>query len=366
MKSECSGSQFLDLRFPGKFLLLIIILIAQCGRVSPPKWPWWTKEDSTAVKQALAEWNEYLNIEPAWSDTFRINLFTGLNYADSSSRTGDTIYKIAHLMRAWLDPGENLRGDTILDICQFGVTVDTSVMKDTFCQVIYRDSFVFARLYLEFDTLWVVGFRPDTIIDTTKTPPETTIVQRVNYVEKRGFPERQQSVKEFSWSSNRWLFMRRDTLPDTCYYSLIKLSGGFSLIPRAEDAPQISRVILSKPGRVDTIYYAPRNDGKGLTNLKPFESLYTIRAGEEVSIQIVTSTPADTIADRNRIFVTVMNGTEDVTRAAKTGSGIVRFGNADTGYQHIYIEVLPVSNILYPGSSFTGTVWAVPVRVVSE
>ncbi len=349
-----------------KILIFLGILLTQCGRVPPPKWPWWTREDSTAVRQALEQWHGYLDPRRAWSDTFRFDLVTGLNYVDSSSRTGDTIYKIAHLIRAWVEPGENLRSDTFLDIYQFGVTVDTVVMNDTFCQVIYRDSFNSSRLQLEFDTLWVVGFRPDTIIDTTKSPPETTIVQRVNYVEKRGFPERQYTFKEFCWSANRWLFLRRDTMPETCYYSLVKISGGFSLIPRAEDAPQITRVILSKPGRVDTIYYSPRNDGKGLTNLKSLDSLYTIRSGEDVGILIATSTPSDTIADRNRIFVTVKGRTTDVTTSAKGGSGVVHFADADTGYQHIYIQVLPATNILYPKSDFTGTFWAIPVRVTSE
>lgn len=366
MKSRSRGFNYFRDRLSHIILLLLGVLLTQCGRVSPPQWPWWTSEDSTAVKKALELWLGYLTPSPAWSDTFRLSLSLGLNYSDSSSRTGDTLYKIAHLIRAWVRPGENCRNDTCLDRYQFGVTVDTTVMNDTFCQVIYRDSFTSSQLYLEFDTLWVVGFRPDTMIDTTKTPPETTIVHRVSYVEKRGFQESQQIFKGFCWSANRWLFLRRDTVPDTCYYSLIKISGGYSLIPNAEESPQISRVILSKPGKVDTIYYSPRSDGKGLTNLKSLDSIYTMRAEEDVSILISTTTPADTIADRNWIFVTISGRSTDITTAARTGSGIVRFSTADTGYQHIYIEVLPATNIFYPYSNFSGTVWSIPVRVIAD
>jgi hypothetical protein len=367
MKVGESGQQFrINYNYFPFAILIIILFLVQCGRVPPPKWPWWTNSDSTAVRQELEKWHTYLNPAPVWDDTILVNLLIGLNYSDSSSRTGDTIYKIAHLTRIWVNPGQSARNDTTLDIYQFGVTVDTLVMDDTFCQVIYRDSFSSARLYMEFDSLWVVGFQPDTIIDTTKSPPETTIVQRVNYTEKRGFPQQQQAFKEFSWSVNRWLFLHRDTMPDTCYYSLIKISGAYARIPNAEASPQISMVILSKPGRVDTIYFSPRIDGKGLTNLKPLDSIYTIRAGEDISILITTSTPSDTVADRNRFFVTVKGRTTDVTISARSGNGNIRFGNADTGYQHIYLKVLPNSNIFYPNSDFTGTVWAIPVRVIPE
>jgi hypothetical protein len=340
----------------------LTVFLFRCGRMPPSPWPWWTAEDSSAVTSCLSSYHNFLDITRALEDTFRLQFWAGLNYADSSSRTGDTLYKIAHILRAWIEPGERLRKD----IYQFGVTVDTVSMIDTFCQVIYRDSITQCLLHVEFDTLWIVGFRPDTIIDTTKTPPETTIVQKVSYVECRGFDQIQHATKSYAWVANRWLFLRRDTLPDTFYYALEKVSGGYALIPGAEAAPQILRVILSKPGRVDTFFYAPRADGKGLTNLRKWDELYQIRANEELTITITTSTPQDTIADKNRFFITCSGNKTDITAGARTGFGLLRFSAADTGYQHIYIEVLPVTNILYPGSGFTGTIWAIPVRVVSE
>lgn len=347
------------------FILIVIsswVLVMNCGRVSPPQWPWWTSEDSASVRRELEKWQSYFSVARAWQDTFRLDFNACLNYSDSSSRSGDTLYKIAHLMRVWVESGINFRKD----IYQFGVTVDTTVMSDTFCQVIFRDSFSSGIMHTEFDTLWVIGFRPDTIIDTTSTPPETTIVYKVSSVEKRDFPATHYETKEFNWTFSRWLYMRRLTSGDTFNYTVRKISGGYAFIPSSEEAPQITRVVLGKPGRMDTIYFAPRSDGKGLTNLKPLDSLYSIHPNEEVTVSIYTTTPQDTVVDRNRFFVTVRGYTLDVTAGPKMGQGTVRFSSMDTGYQHIFIEVLPTSNLLYPHSPFTATIWAIPIRVVSE
>ncbi|MGQ9708386.1 MAG: hypothetical protein ACUVUR_05870 [bacterium] len=359
--------KWLCLSSSGKLILFIIgfgltLFLSDCGRMPPASWPWWTADDSAAVKQAISSWQNFLNITRVLEDTFRLELWAGLNYSDSSSRTGDTIYKIAHILRAWIEPGQVFRKD----IYQFGVTVDTVSMVDTFCQVIYQDSVDVCQLHLEYDTLWVVGFRPDTIIDTSKTPPETTIVQKPSYVERRGFSLVQHATKGYNWKASRWLFLRRDTAPDTFYYSLEKVSGAYANIPSAEEAPQISRVILSKPGKVDTFFYAPRADGKGLTNLRPLDGLYQLSVNEELGISITANSPQDTIADKNRFFITIAGSKSDITAGAKSGVGLLRFSAEDTGYQHIYIEVLPVSNILYPNARFTGTIWAIPVRVVTE
>lgn len=342
--------------------LLAVFWATQCGRMPPAPWPWWTSTDSASVRQEIDGWSDFLSLVGAWGDSLYTDFKAGLNYSDSSSRNGDTIYKIAHLRRFWVDLGAHVRRD----IYQFGVTVDTISMGDTFCQVIYRDSFGASVLTLEFDTLWVIAFRPDTIIDTTRTPPETTVVYRVSSVEKRGFSTPSQAVKSFAWLTTRWLFLRRVRQTNNFKYTLTKISGAYALIPSAEDAPQISRVILSKPGRVDTIYFSPRSDGRGLTNLKSLESLYLIRAGEEIGVTISTTTPQDTVADRNRFFITTGGRSRDVTIGPRTGQGTVRFTSTDTGYQHIFIEVLPVSNILYPNSNFTATIWAIPVLVVRE
>lgn len=343
-------------------IFLFLLIFSKCGRTTPPRWPWWTAEDTMAVENALKPWRGFLNFFELIQDTYRVDLHLGLTYQDSSSRTGDTIYKIAHLLRAWIVPIDSIH----VNVYQFGVTVDTISMTDTFCQVIYRDSMSSCQFHFEFDSLWVVGFRPDTIVDTTKTPPETTIVQRVSYVEKRGFPTERQGVKSYGWAANRWVFLHRDTVPETLYYYLVKVSGGYTNIPTAEESPQISMVILGKPGRVDTIYYPPRLDGKGLTNLKHLDSLYEMRVDEDIDVTVVTSSPQDTVADKNRFFLTTGGWKQDITVEAKRGVGRVRFSNSDTGYQHIYIEVIPYSNLLYLGAEYKGCAWAIPVRVIPE
>ncbi len=125
-------------------------------------------------------------------------------------------------------------------------------------------------------------------------------------------------------------------------------------------------MILSKPGRVDTIFSSPLRDGRGLTNLRWLDSLYQVRAEEEITVRVITSTPQDTIADKNRFFLTVAGNKTDITQTALQGEGVVRFTASDTGYQHIYVEAIPYLNLLYPLSSYTGTLWAIPVKVVLE
>ncbi len=343
-------------------LFVVLIFICQCGRTPPPRWPWWTQEDSIATERALLPWRDFLNPFKVLTDTYRLGFTIGLTYQDSSSRTGDTIYKIAHIIRAWVGPTDSIH----INIYQFGVTVDTIVMKDTFCQVIYRDSMSACRLHMEYDSLWVVGFRPDTLVDTTKTPPETTVVQKVSYVEKRGFPTVQQATKIYAWATNRWLFLPRERSLDTFFYSLAKISGGYANIPNAEESPQITRVILSRPGQVDTIFYSPRKDGRGLANLRWLDSLYQVRVNEELLLTVIAGTPQDTIADKNRFFLTISGNKNDITQTALRGVGVVRFTTADTGYQHIYIEALPYTNLFYPFAPYTGTLWVIPVKVISE
>ncbi len=204
----------LKCRLLGCLLFMTIgIFIFQCGRTPLPTWPWWTREDTVAVERALLPWRDFLTPVKALTDTYRVNLSVRLTYQDSSSRTGDTLYKIAHIISAWVEPNDSIH----INIYQFGVTVDTLVMEDTFCQVIYRDSMSVCRLHIEYDSLWVVGFRPDTLIDTTKTPPETTIVQKVSYVEMRGFADIQQTTKTYDWATNRWLFLLRENSLDTFF-----------------------------------------------------------------------------------------------------------------------------------------------------
>ena len=337
----------------------IVALVAGCGTEPPARWPWWAEEDSAAVRAELGRWRAVFDAAPAMSGALMTAWRVGLNSTDSTSATGDTIYKFAGLLSFALSVEDSGHAD----IYQFGVTVDTVAMSDTFCEVTYRDSALTARAWFEYDSLWVVGFKPDTLVDTTVTPPETTVVYRPSYTELRGFEAPQRAEKVFSWSAMRKLFLSHDRIPDDVSYELTKTTGFASYVPTSEDAPSILRILLSRPGRVDTVFYSPREDGRGLYNLRFLDSLYTVAPDEQVGITVTTSTPPDTSTEKNRFFLSCAGVKTEITADARRGSGTFSF--ADTGYSHVYVEVAPLSNLLYPDAEYSGTVWAIPVRVTN-
>lgn len=333
---------------------LVLGLFLGCGAEPPAPWPWWTADDSASVRAAIAEWAEVMDASGFLEGSADGGWQTGLTGQDSTSETGDTLYKFANLLSFGFGPGELTHRDEY----QFGVTVDTIALTDTFCEVGYRDSMVLCKAEFRYDSLWVVGFRPDTTIDTTTSPPETTVVWLVSQTELRGYSEPQLAVKDFDWRSLRKLFLPRSGGA----YALSKATGFAVYVPGSEDAPSINRVIFSRPGRVDTIFYSPRNDNRGLYNLRPLDSLYTIEAGEQLDISVSTTTPADTTVDKNRFFLGVDGERWDITANARLGTGTFSLG--ETGTRHVYVEAVPVSNLFYPGADYVGTVWAIPVRVV--
>ncbi len=350
---------FLPLFFSfGGLVGAFLFVFSGCGTEPPPPWPWWTTQDSTAVETELAGWKDVLDptagIAGLVADTWRGQI----RLADSTSEKGDTLYKFARLLSVEIE----VESAGHANVMQFGVTVDTLPMKDTFCEVTYRDSSLLTRARFTYDSLWVIGFRPDTQI--SGSPPETTIIYRPSYTERRGFAIPQTAVKTFAWTAMRKVFLVRDTLKDTLFYTLRKLTGVAAYVPSATDAPNINRVIFSRLGGIDTVFYAPRQDGRGLYNLKEPASLYTVAAGERVTVAVTTTTPVDTAVDKNRFFLIVSGRAKDITLNARRGEGSFAF--ADTGLQHVYVRVVPLSNLLYPTVKYTGTFWAIPVRVVNQ
>ncbi|OYD16558.1 hypothetical protein CH330_02475 [candidate division WOR-3 bacterium JGI_Cruoil_03_51_56] len=328
---------------------LVLFLVNGCGTEPPPRWPWWTAEDSSAVQKELGLWRDVFNPNHTLEGAMDSKWSSGLTFEDSTSETGDTLYKFAHLLSVSIEPTDS--GHT--DEFQFGVTVDTVAMKDTFCEVAYRDSMENCLAHFDYDSLWVVGFRPDTTIDTSVCPPETIIVQKVSYTELRGFGSPQRVTKSYNWSAFRKLFLSKDTSG----YALTKATGFAVHVPSAEDAPEIFRVVLSRPGRSDTFFYSPREDGSGIYNLRPIDSLYAIEPDEEVQLEVEIKSSSDT----SLFFVGIMGTKTEITVGPRRGEGTVAF--AEVGYHHIYIEVLPLSNVFYPDADYTGIIWAIPVRV---
>lgn len=334
--------------------LLVGAATIGCDSGGQPSWPWWTARDSAAVRSAIASWHGVLAAWPMLADTLRLNLSVGLTYEDSVSTTGDTLYKLAHILRAWFEPTDSVHAEVL----QFGVTADTVAMRDTFCEVAYRDSMAACRINVGYDSIWVVGYRPDTLIDTTRTPPETTVTFRASISELRGFAEPQVEMRLHSWSGFRKLFLKRTT--DTTYV-LRKLTGFRVATPTAEEAPSVTRVVLRRPGKQDTLFYAPRKDGRGLYNLRPVDSLYALRVGEVLGVEVAVSTPSDTISLKNRFYLTVSGRRADITANARQGIGSASFSGV--GYEHLYLEVVPTTALVYPNRSYTSTVWAIPVVV---
>lgn len=335
-------------------VLAAAVFLSGCDNRENPGWPWWTARDSTAVRAEIATWRDVLSAWAMLDDTMHLNLSGGLSYEDSTSADGDTLYKLARALRAWFEPTDSVH----VDVFQFGVTADTVAMRDTFCEVAYRDSMSACRVLIEYDSLWVVGYRPDTIIDTTRTPPETTVAYRASHTELRGFPEPRLVTKTYAWASFRKLFLSRVT--DSSYI-LKKLTGFRVVTPTVEDAPGVTRVVLSRPGRQDTLFYSPRKDGRGLYNLRPVDSLYELRPGELVSVEVAASTPSDTGSVKNRFYLTVPGRRTDITASARLGRGSVSFGNS--GYWHLYVEVVPTTALFYPNRAYSSTVWAIPIVV---
>jgi len=326
-----------------------LLLSAGCGTEPPANWQWWTSEDSAAVRAQLEPWRGVFDARKALADTFRLNLNVRLTGADTVSADGATLYKFGHLLAMWVEePAEGHR-----DEFHFGVTVDTVAMTDTFCEVWYRDTLAAGRVHFSYDSLWVVTFRPD-------TQPDSTVRWRPQTIDKLGFDAPQDTVKTFDWATRRVVFLPKSDSG----YRITKLTGFASFVPNAEDAPGVSYAVLSRPGVTDTFFYTPRPDGRAIYNLKPLGSMYTVRVGEALTLGVTARTPSDTGQDKNRFFMTVEGRRSDITFNAMNGAAVFSF--ATPGYTHIYIELVPNSNILYKNSAYTSTIWAIPVRVEAQ
>jgi hypothetical protein len=289
-----------------------------------------------------------LNANKALSNTVGVNLSVGLSAADSASTTGATLYKFAHLISVQSSPVESIHADELL----FGVAVDTIAMTDTFCQVDYWDSLKTDSCRFAYDSLWVVTFHPD-------TQPDSTVIWRVTSSDLVGYDSVQEAVKVFDWAARQVVWLPKDS--GRASYHVRRVTGFATFVPSSLDAPSIANVVLSRPGHVDTLFYSPRLDGRGLYNLRPIDSLYEIRPGERVDVTVNAGTPVDTTVDRNRFFLSAGGTKVDITSGAKQGTG--SFSLADTGYQSVYLEVVPRSSLLYKDATHMSTIWAIPVRV---
>jgi hypothetical protein len=327
---------------------LLLLAVVGCGTEPPPNWQWWRSADTTGVRTELANWRGFLNANRALSNPVGVDLSVRLSAADSTSTTGATLYKFAHLISVQPASAESLQADEL----HFGVAVDTVAMTDTFCQVDYWDSLKTDSCRFAYDSLWVVTFHPD-------TQPDSSVIWRVTSSDLVGFPSAQETVKTFDWAARHVVFMPKDS--GAASYHVRRVTGFAAFVPSSQDAPSIANVVLSRPGHVDTLFYSPRLDGRGLYNLRSIDSLYQIQPGESVGVTVNAGTPVDTTVDRNRFFLSAGGTKVDITSGSKQGTG--SFSLADTGYQSVYLEVVPQSSLLYKDATHMSTIWAIPVRV---
>jgi hypothetical protein len=331
----------------------VFLFLSGCGTEPPADWVWWTSADTQAVRTELAGWRQVFDANRTFTDTLRLNLSTRLSAADSTSTTGDALYKFAHLIAVWTVPAESGHADEF----RFGVTVDTMAlhgepMDDTFCQVAYRDTLARTKAYFLYDSLWVVAYRPDTL-------PDSSVVYHVAGSGVRGYEIPQLAAKTHDWAARREVFLHK--FDSIATYKVKKVSGFAAFVPSSQDAPGIDRLVLSQPGRADTFFYSPDTFGHGLYNLKPLDLLYTVQQDDPINLLVTTSTPIDTNTDKNRFFVGLGGARWEISAGARSGTTTIAF--ADTGYQHIYVEVMPLSNLLYRDRGYKSTIWALPVRV---
>lgn len=315
-----------------------------------PRWPWWTAADSAAVRSALADWRDYLDagrglVGVVSTDSGWLSRLVG---SDSLSATGDTLYKLRHVTAISYEVVDSGH----VDVLEFGPSVDTLPMSDTFCFVSYYDSMVNCRVHIDYDSIWVVGYRPDTTVQGE--PPETLVTWRASYSGRRGFGGPQRATKEYAWKAFRGLHLPKD--PGVTGYRLERLTGCEITVPNSEDAPDIAHVILYRPGLSDTFFDRPRVDGRGLMNLRALDSLSLFSRGEEVRVVVELRG-----GEAALFFAGVGGDWRDITVGAMVGDGSIVF--PDTGYQHVLVQVLPIGRLFYPGAGHAANSWAVPVRV---
>ena len=199
---------------------LLLLAIVGCGTEPPPNWQWWRSADTAGVRTELADWRGFLNADKALANPVGVNLSVKLSAADSSSTTGATKYKFAHLISVQPASAESIQADEL----HFGVAVDTTAMTDTFCQVDYWDSLKTDSCRFAYDSLWVVTFHPD-------TQPDSTVIWRVTSSDLVGFPSAQETVKTFDWAARRVVFLPKDS--GGAVYRVRRVTGFAAFVPRA-------------------------------------------------------------------------------------------------------------------------------------
>lgn len=340
--------------------ILGVLLVPGCHRKTSSVWP--TDRDRTEVSDELTVWRDSISTRQFLeSEVDSLPDSTTVISRDSVSLTGDSLIKIVRLLGfgVWAD------GAARRDSLSFGVTVDSlqsdTSPRDTFCRVIARDSTNVGIGVLQCDRYWVIKYRPDTTVDTLAHPPLMAITWRLDSLAPRPVLH-QDTVAEFekpmTWLVDRYLDLRKENTKPL--YDLRRMTGYSLYLPNTTDAPNVLFLALTNQGNADTFRLSATANLHGVYNLYEPDSAYTVRKGEPVNLTVQTDKPNLT-GDKYYFLARiegqrVLLGTDTVS-----ASNPITFNTV--GLQHLLVEVVPQSNLLYPRTDFAFTVWSLPVRV---
>jgi hypothetical protein len=342
----------------GVLFLGLVLGLTGCQNEAPPDANWWTDADVQAAKSELDAVRDVISTRG-----FIEGAVEGLGdsatiiASDLASANGDSMVKVRRLLGFGLLPADLGRRDSLL----FGVTVDSlttdSIPGDSFCYVMAIDSSLNGLNVTQFDAYWVVHYKPDTLIDTTASPPETTINYSMKNIDTVALSTPTELQKEAPTYAKRYVYLRKQGAT----YDFRRMSGFSMYLPTTSDAPSISYVALSYQGVTDTFRLNAQANHRGVYNLRDRDSLYRVRKGESLQVFVKTGTPSKA-GDLYYYLARAGGSRFYMARGdAMTAPRAIAFSEA--GLKHLFVEVIPQSNLLYPGSKFTAAIWSLPVEV---
>jgi hypothetical protein len=332
--------------------VLGLLLMLGCHDNTPPPWPWWTKQDQDSVAKELTAWRDSISTR-----FFIENGIQGLADSttiisrDSVSATRDTLaIKVRRLLGFGLKADDATRHDSLM----FGVTVDSlttdTICGDTFCHVIAIDSSATGFCMTSYNEYWLLRYKPDTSV----VGPETTITYKL--ISQQLVAADTQAQKPAPWKATRYLYLRKDGAD----YSLTRMSGFSLYAPNTTNAPALRYIALTYQGMTDTFLLSARANRKGIYNLRHKDSLYTVQTGEPLTVLVKTDKPKL----KGDMFYFIARIDTLRTILGKDTLGATRnVSFSSPGIKHLVIEVIPQSNIFYPASDFTATIWSLPILV---
>jgi len=354
-------------RFP-RFLpvlalaILGVLWVLGCHSNAPPAWPWWTDQDRTEVNSELTAWRDSISTRQFLEGVVDSLIdSTTIISRDSVSPTGDSLIKIVRL-RGF---GTRADGAARRDSLSFGVTVDSlytdTSWSDTFCHVIAIDSTNTGFATLQCDRYWVVKYRPDTTVDTTAHPPLTTVTWRLDSLAPA--PQFHEGTtfefeKPMTWLVSRYVFLRKENTKPL--YHVRRMSGFSLYLPNTTDAPSLRFLALTYQGTTDTFLLNATATHHGIYNLYDPDSAYTVRKGEAVNLMASADKPA--LKGDKYYFLARVEG-QRVLLGTDTLGASKPITFTTSGLHHLLVEVVPQSNVFYPGQGFAFTVWSLPIRV---